>query len=131
MANTVIQIKRSTVTTAPTAGSLSAAEPAYSYLSNKLFIGSSDGSQVVEIGGRYYVDATIAAFDQANLANSIAIAAFEKANTGDSEVITAAFAKANAANLLAYNTGIGANAYATAVGTAGKIPGSGTTVPFQ
>ena len=120
MANTVIQIKRSTVTTAPTAGSLSAAEPAYSYLSDKLFIGSSDGNQVVEIGGRYYVDATIAAFDQANLANSIAIAAFEKANTGDSEVITAAFAKANAANLLAYNTGIGANAYATAVGTAGN-----------
>ena len=120
MANTVIQIKRSTVTTAPTAGSLSAAEPAYSYLSNKLFIGSSDGSQVVEIGGRYYVDATIAAFDQANLANSIAIAAFEKANTGDTDIIAAAFAKANAANLLAYNTGIGANAYATAVGTAGN-----------
>ena len=131
MANTVIQIKRSTVTTAPTAGSLSAAEPAYSYLSNKLFIGSSDGSQVIEIGGRYYVDATIAAFNQANLANSIAIAAFEKANTGDTEVIAAAFAKANdsgviasqafdkanSANVLAYNTGIGANAYADAVGT--------------
>jgi hypothetical protein len=50
MANTVIQIKRSVATTAPTAGSLSAAEPAYSYLSNKLFIGSSDGSQVIEIG---------------------------------------------------------------------------------
>ena len=30
--------------------------------------------------------------------------------------ITAAFDKANAANVLAYNTGIGANAYATAVG---------------
>jgi hypothetical protein len=103
MANTVIQIKRSTVTTAPTAGSLSAAEPAYSYLSDKLFIGSSDGTQVIEIGGRYYVNATIAAFSQANIANSIAIAAFDKAN---------------AANLLAYNTGIGANAYATAVGVA-------------
>ena len=116
MANTVIQIKRSTVTTAPTAGSLSAAEPAYSYLSDKLFIGSSDGSQVIEIGGRYYVNATIASFNQANIANSIAISAYDKAN---------------AANLLAYSTnnfllsviaganvavGAGANAYADLVG---------------
>jgi hypothetical protein len=130
MANTVIQIKRSTVTTAPTAGSLSAAEPAYSYLSDKLFIGSSDGSQVIEIGGRYYVNTAIQAYNQANSAQSIAIAAFEKANTGDTDVITAAFAKANdsgviasqafdkanSANVLAYNTGIGANAYADAVG---------------
>jgi hypothetical protein len=124
MANTVIQIKRSTVTTAPTAGSLSAAEPAYSYLSDKLFIGSSDGSQVIEIGGRYYVNTAIQAYNQANSAQSIAIAAFEKANTGDTDVIAAAFNKANAANLLAYNTGIGANAYAlstaTDIGTAGN-----------
>ena len=120
MANTVIQIKRSTVTTAPTAGSLSAAEPAYSYLSDKLFIGSSDGSQVIEIGGRYYVNTAIQAYNQANSAQSIAIAAFEKANTGDADLIAAAFNKANAANLLAYNTGIGANAYAVEVGTAGN-----------
>ena len=118
MANTVIQIKRSTVTTAPTAGSLSAAEPAYSYLSDKLFIGSSDGSQVIEIGGRYYVDTAVRADQTANAANLIAIAAFEKANSGDSAAITAAYDKANSANLLAYNTGIGANAYATSIGTA-------------
>lgn len=42
------------------------------------------------------------AFDKANLANQIASLAYDKAN---------------AANLLAYNTGIGANAYAATVGT--------------
>ena len=94
MANTVIQIKRSTVTTAPTAGSLSAAEPAYSYLSEKLFIGSSDGSQVIEIGGRYYVNTAIQAFQAANAANIIAIAAFQAANSG--AAAGASFDKANA-----------------------------------
>jgi len=119
MANTVIQIKRSTVTTAPTAGSLSAAEPAYSYLSDKLFIGSSDGSQVIEIGGRYYVNTAIQALSAANAANIAAGAAFDKAN---------------AANVLAFNTGIGANAYATAVGAASNnyllavIAGANTAV---
>jgi hypothetical protein len=103
MANTVIQIKRSVATTAPTAGSLSAAEPAYSYLSNKLFIGSSDGSQVIEIGGRYYVDTAVRADLTANQSLLIANLAFDKAN---------------AANVLAYNTGIGANAWANAVGVA-------------
>jgi hypothetical protein len=103
MANTVIQIKRSVATTAPTAGSLSAAEPAYSYLSDKLFIGSSDGTQVIEIGGRYYVNIATQAYNLANTANVTAIAAFDKAN---------------AANVLAYNTGIGANAWANAVGVA-------------
>jgi hypothetical protein len=102
MANTVIQIKRSTVTTAPTAGSLAAAEQAYSYLSDKLFIGSSDGTQVIEIGGRYYVNTAVRADQTANAANIAAGAAFDKAN---------------AANVLAFNTGIGANAYAATVGT--------------
>jgi len=39
---------------------------------------------------------------------------------GTATDVTAAFAKANAANLLAFNTGAGANAYAQAVGTAGN-----------
>jgi hypothetical protein len=39
---------------------------------------------------------------------------------GTAADVTAAFAKANAANLLAFNTGAGANAYAEAVGTAGN-----------
>lgn len=81
MANTVIQFKRSTVTSAPSAGSLAAAEPAYSYLSDKLFVGSSDGSQVIEIGGRYYVNVAVQAYDAANTANDRAVAAFNYANT--------------------------------------------------
>ena len=109
MANTVIQIKRSTVTTAPTAGSLSAAEPAYSYLSDKLFIGSSDGNQVIEIGGRYYVNTAIQAFSKANSAQDIAVAAFEKANS-DSNVY-ATIAGANSA------VGAGANAFASSIST--------------
>lgn len=128
MANTVIQIKRSTGSSAPTAGSLSAAEPAYSYLSEKLFIGSSDGSQVIEIGGRYYVNVAIQAYNMANTANVIAVAAFEAANNAITSsagpafdkansaniIASQAFDKANSANLLAYNTGIGANAFAAA-----------------
>lgn len=81
MANTVIQIKRSTGTSAPSAGSLAAAEPAYSYLSDKLFLGTSDGSQVIEIGGRYYVNVAVQAYDAANTANDRAVAAFNYANT--------------------------------------------------
>jgi len=99
MANTVIQIKRSVATTAPTAGSLSAAEPAYSYLSDKLFIGSSDGNQVIEIGGRFYINTAVRADQTANQSLLIANLAFDKAN---------------AANVLAFNTGIGANAFASA-----------------
>lgn len=125
MANTVIQIKRSTVTTAPTAGSLAAAEPAYSYLSDKLFLGSSDGSQVIEIGGRYYINVAIQAYEAANTANDRAVAAFNAANSAITSssgpafdkanaaniIASLAFDKANSANLLAYNTGIGANAF--------------------
>ena len=49
MANTVIQLKRSTSTATPT--SLNIAEPAYSYSSNTFFIGSPDGTGVLQIGG--------------------------------------------------------------------------------
>jgi hypothetical protein len=41
MANTLIQLKHSLVTDTPP--SLNVAEPAYSYSSNTLFIGSADG----------------------------------------------------------------------------------------
>jgi len=50
MANTVIQLKYSNVTGTPP--SLNIAEPAYSNVSNKLWI--DDGSGVVAIGGKYY-----------------------------------------------------------------------------
>jgi len=52
MANTVIQLKYSNVTSVPP--TLNVAEPAYSNVSNKLFI--DDGSGVVAIGGKYYTD---------------------------------------------------------------------------
>lgn len=56
------------------------------------------------------------AFNQANAAYYIANLAFDKANSDPDAIIwdtaNAAFNKANTANLLAYNTGISANAYA-------------------
>jgi hypothetical protein len=51
MANTLIQLKHSTVTDIP--GSLNVAEPAYSFTSNTLFIGTSDNG-VINIGGYFY-----------------------------------------------------------------------------
>jgi len=116
--NTVIQIKRSSSTATPTNGSLAAAEQAYSFNSDKLFIGNTNGTGVVEIGGKYWVDTTIAAFAQANAAFGAANtgltdgAAFTQANTARDHA-HAAFAQANAA------PGI-ANSYATSVGTAGN-----------
>jgi hypothetical protein len=52
MANTLIQLKHSLVTDIPP--SLNIAEPAYSYTSNVLFIGTSDGLSTINIGGEFY-----------------------------------------------------------------------------
>ena len=51
--NTIIQILRSDTTALPT--SLNPGEQAYSFVSNKLFIGNNTNG-VVTIGGKYYVD---------------------------------------------------------------------------
>lgn len=51
--NTIIQILRSDTTAYPT--TLNPGEQAYSYVSDKLFVGNTDNS-VVTIGGKYYVD---------------------------------------------------------------------------
>ena len=128
MSNTTIQIKRSSVTTAPT--TLNAGEPAYSYLSDKLFIGTSDGTGAIAIGGKYFVD-------QSNTAYNVANAAFAAANAAGSsaklnlafDTANAAFDKANSANVLAYNTGIGANAYASAVGVSANAYADATFLP--
>jgi hypothetical protein len=53
MSNTVIQLKFSNVTDTPPA--LNIGEPAYSFVSDKLFIGNST-NHVLTIGGKYYVD---------------------------------------------------------------------------
>jgi len=129
MANTTIQLKRSSTTTAPS--TLSAGEPAYSYLSDKLFIGTADGLDVIEIGGRYYINVATQAYDTANSATDIAIAAFAAANSGDSVLIGLAYDQANAAyaqanvapdiaNSYADLVGAGSNAYATLIGTSGN-----------
>jgi hypothetical protein len=56
------------------------------------------------------------AFNKANGAYTIANAAFERANSSNDVLyVAAAFDKANAANVLAFNTGIGANNYAGAM----------------
>jgi hypothetical protein len=99
MANTIIQVKRSTVTNQP--GSLSAGEIAYSYSSNVFFLGSSAGNDVLAIGGKFYIEKT-------NSAYTIAAAAFDAANSGSSSA--AAFDKANSANYLAFLASTNASA---------------------
>ena len=66
MSNTVIQLKYSNITSVPP--TLNVAEPAYSNVSNKLFIG--DGTSVVAIGGKYYTD-IIDAKASTNTANTL------------------------------------------------------------
>lgn len=89
MANTVIQLKFSTVTATPT--SLNIAEPAYSYSSNTLFIGSPTSTGSIAIGGKFFLDQQASIF---NLVN----AAFTTANAaGTSTFAQAAFTQANAA----------------------------------
>ena len=100
MANTTIQLKYSLVTANPP--SLNIGEPAYSYTSNTLFIGSPAGTGAIAIGGKFYLDQQSdiyakvnAAFNAANSAGSSAFAqgaynhanaAFNKANTNASDI---------------------------------------------
>ena len=102
MSNTTIQIKRSSGTIVPANGSLSTGELAYSYQSNKLFIGNASGTGVLAIGGKHFVDLLNVSFDVAN-------AAYAAANAG-ATTANAAFDKANSANVFAYNTDIKAAA---------------------
>ncbi len=115
MANTVIQLKFSTVTATPT--SLNVAEPAYSYTSNTLFIGSPAGTGSIAIGGKFYLDQqqniynlTNAAFTAANAAGSSAFvqAAFNHANSSFIQA-NAAFGVANTASDRSLSAGIYAN----------------------
>jgi len=84
MANTVIQLKWSDVTSAPT--SLNVGEAAYSNTSQRLYIGDTSNN-VLTIGGKFFVDQqsliftkTNVAFDTANSAASYANAAFASSN---------------------------------------------------
>ena len=98
MANTLIQIKFSDSNSAPTL--LNVAEPAYSYVSNTLFIGTTDDAGAIIIGGKAYVDKTNSAFDKANSANVLAQSGFDKANSAN-VLAQSGFDKANSANVLA------------------------------
>jgi hypothetical protein len=88
MANTVIQLKFSTATATPS--SLNVAEPAYSYTSNTLFIGTPAGTGSIAIGGKFYLD------QQANIFNLVN-SAFTAANTAGASGAAYAFNHANAA----------------------------------
>jgi len=107
----LIQIKSSNVTAVPS--TLNIAEPAYSYASNTLFIGTPAGTGSIAIGGKFYLDQqqTIyntanAAFTQANSSTgSLQTTLQNNINTVDARA-TAAFIQANAAFIKA-NTGTG------------------------
>jgi hypothetical protein len=73
MANTLIQLKSSTANASPNV--LDTAEPAYSYVSNTLFIGTAAGTGVLAIGGQAYVAQQQTIYNTVN-------AAFTVANTG-------------------------------------------------
>jgi hypothetical protein len=82
MANTVIQLKYSNVTSVPP--TLNVAEPAYSNVSNKLFI--DDGTGVVAIGGKYYTDIIDAA---ANAATASTLVLRDADGSASFNVVTA------------------------------------------
>jgi hypothetical protein len=96
MANTVIQLKWSDVTSAPT--SLNVGEAAYSNTSQRLYIGDTSNN-VLTIGGKFFVDQqgliftkTNVAFDTANSAASYANSAFATANAGTGAASAASYA---------------------------------------
>jgi hypothetical protein len=63
----LIQLRQSTANSAPE--TLTVGEPAYSYVSNTLFIGTTNNDGYLVIGGQAYIDKINSAFDVANTAN--------------------------------------------------------------
>jgi len=104
MANTLIQLKSSTANASPNV--LDTAEPAYSYVSNTLFIGTAAGTGVLAIGGQAYVAQQQTIYNTVN-------AAFTVANTGGSgaagSYANSGFAVANSAALYANAAFLAAN----------------------
>jgi len=100
MANTTIQLKYGLVNAAPT--SLNVAEPAYSYASNTFFVGSPDGTGVIAVGGKFYLDQQQTIYTRGNSAFDTANAAFTAANNASgagsaANYANGAFLQANAA----------------------------------
>ena len=141
MSNTIIQIKRSTSSSVPPDGSLVAGELAHSYTSNVLFVGSSDGSTVLPVGGKFYIDranatlniaiaayatangavlgldAAIIAYNQANTAYGQANVAYGQANTSYNQA-NAAYGRANTVGGAAFDQANAAYGRANTVGGA-------------
>lgn len=120
MSNTIIQIKRSTVTNRPVDGSLSASELAYSYASDRLYMGTANGLSVQEIGGRYWIDTTIAAFNKANNIVTDLTPANSWANT-----------IGTAGNNYTVSVGTAGNNYTDSVGAAGNSWATSTFVKLS
>ena len=115
MANTPIQIKRSLTSNVP--DTLNIGEPAYSYSSNTLFIGSPAGTGSIAIGGQFYVNQQGQIFDKANAAFNAANSAVDtwvrtQANSAFNQA-NAAFITANAAFLQANTPSYTANSAAS------------------
>lgn len=106
MANTRIQIKRSSTTATPTNGSLQAGELAYSYNSDRLFLGTANSANVQEVGGTYWLATINAAFNKANAAATVGMD-YPYVNTAT-----------GSANSWANSVGIAGNNYTIQVGAA-------------
>ena len=121
MANTIIQIRRSSANAVPQNGALSAAEPAYSYNSDKLFLGTADGTGVIAIGGKYFVD-------QQNTILTIANLAYNAANNALTNAMNYAYVNTatQAANTYANTIGAASNGWANTVGSAANTYANNT-----
>jgi hypothetical protein len=98
MANTVIQLKFSTATATPSL--LNVAEPAYSYTSNTLFIGTPAGTGSIAIGGKFFLDQQASIFNLVNAAFTVANTAGASGAAGAYNHANAAFDSANSAATL-------------------------------
>jgi hypothetical protein len=103
MAYTPITLKYSTANSTPT--TLNIAEPAYSYTSNTLFIGTPGSDGYLAIAGQFYIDQQSQIFTKTN-------AAFAAANTGTGAATAGSYANAS------YSTANAAASYANAAFTA-------------
>lgn len=116
MSNTIIQIKRSSTTGTPPGGSLAPAELAYSYVSNKLFIGSANGLDTIAVGGKYFLDQANAAYDVINSAYGVVNAAYTSSNANYT-LTNSAFTVLNAAYTMANANYVVTNAVFTQANT--------------
>jgi hypothetical protein len=107
MANTVIQFKQSFINAAPI--SLNVGEPAYSFVSNTLFIGTPGNNGFVKIGGLSEVLRLDEAFHAANSGFIKTNSAFSHANSAFANA-NGAFAAANGAYIQANSGFIKTNA---------------------